>query len=131
MGDEGTYGKSEWNEQVYYATLYFTRTSHCRTYQEEGNLSYWKASLEAKMSIVLGVLSPEEQKLIYSWRNKVLQAFYDYSMISNNKYAAGQKAIERANLNNVLFEVEGKVDTLANLHMPFLKTTKTYDITDF
>lgn len=129
--DEGTYGKSEWNEQMLYSYLYFTRSAHCRAYQEEGDLVRWKSAIESKMSIAMGITSPEEQKEINKLRQEVLKVFFEYASIPQKNYAARELAMAGAKLNNTLFQVESKIDSLMNLHMPFLKTTPKVDFDMF
>lgn len=131
MGDEGTYGKSEWNEQMLYSYLYFTRSAHCRAYQEEGDLTRWKATLESKMSIAMGITSPDEQKDIMKLRQELLKSYFEYASIPHKNYATHELAIAGSKLNNTLFQIESKIDSLMNLHMPFLKTTPKVDFDMF
>ena len=79
----------------------------------------------------MGICKEEEKIKIKTLRKQLQIIHLKFSMVPNNKYSGRDKAYCAAVFNNILFEVESDIDSIANIHMPFLKTAPAVDYTDF
>ena len=118
--------QSSWNEQQGFSRLWFTSCAWCRAGQFNRDVEGWRRGLESKMSNVMGVCKEEEKIKINDIRKRVNYELAQFNTINDRQVRVKQKALN--SLIDILFMAEADVDTVCNLHMPFLRIEKVLDI---
>tara|TARA_R100001143_G_scaffold63479_1_gene70849 strand:+ start:523 stop:903 length:381 start_codon:yes stop_codon:yes gene_type:complete len=121
--------KSEWHEQVDFSELFFKSTWNCREMQSVDNLMGWKLALEAKISLVMGILQDDEKKEVYealSQINKFWAKFFNEEKKIGKKL--GSLHPVTSEFRSTLFLIESQIDTQVNGKMSFLNIMKKVDI---
>ena len=113
---------SEWNEQVFYARLFFNETALCRMAQGNSDIFAWKRHLEGKMSLGASIIDEKEVGKI--------KEIYIYL---NNKFISilgedGKNREAYSKLVPILFYTEIEIDRMVNKKMPFLKLKPKIDL---
>lgn len=123
--------RSEWNEQQYYASMFFGLTARCRAAQSILNILDWKNAVETKISLVIGIADDTETEELKRIRKKLNELYSSYLSV-NPKHRNSLKSRELlSELNEELFESEARIDKITNIHMPFLRFKEKYDPDDW
>tara|TARA_R100000656_G_scaffold114808_1_gene87293 strand:- start:2244 stop:2627 length:384 start_codon:yes stop_codon:yes gene_type:complete len=122
--------QSEWHEQVDFSDLYFKAVATCREQESNNNLLGWKYALEAKITLIMGILNEEEKEEIYYLKSQIHSIWIKYY---NEDYKLGNNSLSSmhpvtSSFRSTLFLVESKIDTMVNSKMPFLNIKKKVDI---
>jgi len=117
---EDFFGQSEWNEQQLYAQLFFQATAKCRNAQMNRNLEEWRRGLESKISLLMGIVKPEEKRKLNELRKHLNLRVSQYNAVRNVKKTEEIQKFLSALIDTMIY-TEADIDTMANLHMPFLK----------
>ena len=120
---------SEWHEQVKFSDLFYKATWNCREMQSVDNLMGWKLALEAKISLVMGILQDDEKKEVYEALSQINKS---WAKFFNEEKKIGKKLGSlhpvTSEFRSTLFLVESHLDTKVNGKMAFLNITKKVDI---
>jgi len=129
---------NEWHEQVEYSEIYFHYTKECREAQKKGDLITWSSTLQAKVSLILGVLDDKEKPEVKAFVNALVNHTAKYIKAvqyckrlasSGGRIPVPRFVIKQEELLfQLLFEGECEIDTLANKYMPFLNIKDEFDI---
>lgn len=125
---EGGGDESEWNEQMLYASIYFGLTNQCRMAQSQQNTTWWKDVLSSKICHAMGISNDQEKEDLRKMKSTIDEAWAKYSCYPERMRQKGGGSRILYDLNNNLFEVEARVDSIVNKHMPFLKRKKAFNI---
>lgn len=125
--DQSDGKKSDWNEQQYFARLFFFYTDKCRLSQSQRDLDAWQIYLETKMSVALGVMEPDDQKKIMEIK-ETLNGLNRKRLIVKDP---NKRSLLSSEFANALFCAESDIDQMVNTKMPFLNVKKKFDLDNF
>jgi len=134
MDDVDDTYQSEWNEQLFFSSIFFGITAQCRGAQSGNNILQWKNHLESKMSLVMGIIPDQKKEDMNTLVNRYneLNAIQNrINQLSGNPKSIGMKQQELGRMKQVLFFAEAEIDKIANRYMPFLRYKKKIDWSRF
>jgi len=117
---------SEWNEQKLFSIIFFRLTSLCRMYQADLDIISWAHTLSSKISSVIGIADVIEREELSQCRKILWGYLSKYSRTPKLFEGTRKRAV--GSLAEACFQVETRVDIIANKHLPFLKLKKHVDI---
>ncbi len=126
MDGQDTGTQSMWNEQQLFSRLFFGLTFRCRHAQSNNDVLSWKNNIEAKISMVMGIINDKEKETLMKLRKDINKKYLNYIRTPEASLKLRGQRIYL--LNDALFLSESEIDTISNKHMPFLKLKPEIDI---
>jgi len=132
---------SDWNEQQLFAQHFFVLEGRCRESQILMDYFGWKRNLLSKISLIMSV-AKDKDSITLDELKKELQYFMGrinnlerkpsgyYCQTEQEMNEKKAQLMKLPNKDDLLFDVDSRVNKIANLYMPFLNIGKKYSITD-
>ena len=130
---------SEWSEQQAFSRIFFNIESNCRECQIYCDYNGWYRNLLGKISLTLSIAKPDDVtrlntlmldlKQRMSFRRSIERKPSIYQLRTQQDLKQRKEILRQTpSQDNILFEIDSKVNQIVNSYMPFLFKKKTIDI---